>query len=191
METLKPPVLETQRLILRIPTADDAARMADYVTYNREHLTRWEPAKPDGYYTADFWSERLPRFVEQFNRGEALRMVLVDRNNPSGAFQGQCGFTEIVRGPMQAAFLGYSIDRQKVGRGLMYEALTAAIEYAFAEMNLHRIMANYMPANERSGRLLRRLGFTVDGYARDYLLLNGKWEDHILTSLVNNSWKSS
>ncbi len=48
-------------------------------------------------------------------------------------------------------------------------------------------MANYVPTNERSGRLLRRLGFTVEGYARDYLCLNGTWQDHILTSLINNN----
>ena len=46
-------------------------------------------------------------------------------------------------------------------------------------------MANYMPTNEASGKVLKRLGFTVEGYARDYLCLNGKWEDHILTSLTN------
>lgn len=71
----------------------------------------------------------------------------------------------------------------------MYEALTAAVKYTFEEMNLHRIMANYMPANERSGKLLRQLGFTLEGYARDYLLLEGGWRDHILTSLINEHWK--
>jgi ribosomal-protein-alanine N-acetyltransferase len=50
-------------------------------------------------------------------------------------------------------------------------------------------MANYIPVNERSGRLLRRLGFTVEGYARDYLLIAGKWEDHVLTALANADWK--
>ena len=60
------------------------------------------------------------------------------------------------------------------GAGLMFEALTAAVEYVFAERRLHRIMANYVPTNERSGRLLRRLGFAVEGYARDYLYINNK-----------------
>ena len=46
-------------------------------------------------------------------------------------------------------------------------------------------MANYIPHNERSGRLLRRLGFMVEGYARDYLFINGAWRDHILTALTN------
>lgn len=52
-------------------------------------------------------------------------------------------------------------------------------------------MANYMPHNQRSGNLLRRLGFVVEGYARDYLLINGRWEDHIQTSLINPNWKPS
>ncbi|MGL4717164.1 MAG: 30S ribosomal protein S5 alanine N-acetyltransferase, partial [Aeromonas sp.] len=43
----------------------------------------------------------------------------------------------------------------------------------------------YMPANQRSGALLERLGFEREGFARAYLLINGRWEDHILTSLIN------
>lgn len=72
----------------------------------------------------------------------------------------------------------------------MEEALRAAIRYAFADLRLHRVMANYMPANERSGRVLRRLGFTVEGYARDYLRIAGAWEDHVLTSFTNPDWGS-
>ncbi len=68
----------------------------------------------------------------------------------------------------------------------MAEALRRAIRHAFDEMGLHRLMANYVPTNEHSGRLLRRLGFTIEGYARDYLLLDGVWKDHILTALVSS-----
>lgn len=51
-------------------------------------------------------------------------------------------------------------------------------------------MAAYLPDNERSGKLLKRLGFVVEGYARDYLMIDGQWQDHILTSLINHNWNS-
>jgi len=51
------------------------------------------------------------------------------------------------------------------------------------------VMANFMPHNTRSNAVLRRLGFIVEGYARDYLFVNGTWRDHVLTSLTNQDWK--
>lgn len=70
----------------------------------------------------------------------------------------------------------------------MSEAVGKAIQYMFEKQKLHRIMANYMPSNERSARLLRKLGFVIEGHAKKYLLINGQWEDHILTSLTNEKW---
>jgi [ribosomal protein S5]-alanine N-acetyltransferase len=71
----------------------------------------------------------------------------------------------------------------------MREALQAGIRHVFGELNMHRIQANYVPWNRRSGGLLRRLGFSVEGYARDYLYLDGEWQDHVLTSLTNPHWR--
>lgn len=73
----------------------------------------------------------------------------------------------------------------------MTEALELLIPYAFGPLNLHRIMANYMPRNRRSARLLKRLGFRIEGRAPDYLQIAGRWEDHILTSLVNQKWRKA
>lgn len=188
--TTESPIIETDRLILTIPALEDAPRMLAFAIENREHLERWEPARPDNYYTLQFWTDVVERSMEQFKQGTSVRLVLLNRNNSSEAIQGQCGFTEIVRGVFQAAFLGFSLDHRLVGQGLMFEALTAAIRYAFDEMNLHRIMANYQPINEGSGRLLRRLGFMVEGYARDYLMIAGEWQDHVLTSLTNHALRS-
>ena len=181
-------MIETARLTLITPTRADAPRMLRYVEDNRSHLASWEPSRPDEYYTLDYWSKELAFSAEECKQGKSLRLILLDRDAPSGPVKGQCTFSNIVRGPFQAAYLGYSLDHRAVGKGLMYEALSASIGYAFEELNLHRIMANYMPTNERSGRLLRRLGFTVEGYARDYLMLAGKWQDHILTALINERW---
>jgi ribosomal-protein-alanine N-acetyltransferase len=66
----------------------------------------------------------------------------------------------------------------------MTEALRAACAYAFSGMGLHRLQANHLPENLKSAAVLRRLGFAVEGYARDFLLINGRWRDHILTALV-------
>jgi ribosomal-protein-alanine N-acetyltransferase len=71
----------------------------------------------------------------------------------------------------------------------MIEALQAAIAFVFGPLRVHRIQANYMPHNLRSGRLLERLGFVEEGLARDYLLIDGRWRDHVLTSLTNLEWQ--
>ena len=47
-----------------------------------------------------------------------------------------------------------------------------------------------MPSNKRSAQLLQKIGFIIEGYAKNYLLINGQWEDHILTSLTNEKWIS-
>lgn len=185
------PFIATARLVLTVPTANDAHRMLEYVLRNQEHLDPWEPAKGSEYYTLEHWSEHLSFAAEEFAQGKSLRLILLNRENQSGPIQGICTFSNIVRGVFCAAHLGYGLDKGAVGKGLMYEALTAAIEYAFGTMNLHRVMANYIPTNERSGRLLRRLGFTVEGYGRDYVRIAGRWQDHILTALINEKWKSA
>jgi len=73
----------------------------------------------------------------------------------------------------------------------MFEALQSLIRYMQRQQKMHRIMANYMPHNQRSGALLQRLGFEREGYAKDYLLIDGKWQDHILTALTYQDWTAS
>jgi ribosomal-protein-alanine N-acetyltransferase len=72
----------------------------------------------------------------------------------------------------------------------MSRALKLAVRYMFSIQNIHRIMASYMPRNQRSEAVLNRLGFKREGFAKDYLLIDGKWEDHNLTSLINPNWKA-
>jgi ribosomal-protein-alanine N-acetyltransferase len=178
-------VIETGRLLLMGPSPAHGPALRDYMARNREHFAPYLPPLPEGLHTVEFWHERLAAWREEAAADQSLRLMLLERGGREGVVIGDCAFTNIVRGPFQACHLGYKLDRQFVGRGLMKEALSASLNYAFDSLKLHRIMANYQPTNERSGRLLRRLGFTIEGYARDYLYLNGAWRDHILTSLVN------
>ncbi|WP_437636079.1 GNAT family N-acetyltransferase [Sorangium sp. So ce854] len=183
---MKSPVcIETPRLCLSIPPPELAGRCLAYFERNRDHLARWDPARPEGFYTEAFWRERLLRDRDDFAADRALRLALQWRGAPGGEVIGICNFTQFVRGAFQAATLGYSLDQRAVGSGVMFEALQAALAYMFDTLGFHRVMANYLPHNERSGRLLRRLGFVVEGYARDYLYIDGAWRDHVLTALTN------
>lgn len=67
----------------------------------------------------------------------------------------------------------------------MKRSLEAGNRHCFEQIGLHRIMANHLPRNVRSERLLASLGFEKEGYARAYLKIAGVWEDHVLRALTN------
>lgn len=67
----------------------------------------------------------------------------------------------------------------------MSEIIEAGLRYVFEVLGLHRVMANYLPANTRSETLLLRLGFEKEGYAKSYLKIAGQWRDHVLTARIN------
>jgi ribosomal-protein-alanine N-acetyltransferase len=163
----------TERVALVVPGPEVAPRMAAYLVGNREHLAATAPPRPSSFYEESFWVQRFRTGLEDFRAGRALPLLVFRRGGEDGPVLGDITFSNIVRGPFLACYLGYNLDRAHVGQGLMYEALGAAIRHVFEDLQLHRIMANYMPINQRSGRLLRRLGFAVEGYARDYLFVAG------------------
>lgn len=178
-------VLYTPRLELRLPRPEAAGRVASYFRENDAFLEPWSPPAPPGWLTDGYWRARLRASREEVRAGSSLRLFLFPRDEPEGPVLGTCNFTQISRGPFQACYLGYGLAERRQGQGLMREALACALQHVFQRLRLHRVMANHMPHNERSARLLRRLGFVVEGYARDYLFVNGAWRDHVLTSLTN------
>ena len=185
MENNLPILLNTPRLMLRLPNAADSVKLQTFDERNIAHMSPWRSAagEPQKNHQA-----QLMQWKQEFKEGQSIRFLLFLKENPEGAIIGFCNFSQIFRGPFQACYLGYHIDASFEGKGFMSEALTKAIEYMFEQQKLHRIMANYIPSNQRSARLLQKLGFVVEGHAKKYLLINGQWEDHILTSLTNENW---
>lgn len=180
--------IETARLVLRIAHPSDAAAALDYAQRNKNHFAATNPAYAEDYFTEAYWKTRLADCFEEFRTDKSARFFMYLKHDEARII-GAVNLSEFVRRAAQFCYLGYGIDHEHEGQGFMYEAAEATIQYAFDELNLHRIMANYMPHNIRSGNLLKRLGFNVDGFARDYLRINGKWEDHIMTSKTNPNWK--
>jgi Acetyltransferases, including N-acetylases of ribosomal proteins len=166
----------------------EAEKVARFFAKNKDHLANFGPERPADFYTRKYWEEQLPTMAYEFEEDQGLSLFMFARDEP-GTVIGTINFFGIVRKVAHYCILGYSIDAEYEGKGLMFEGLQKAISYVFDDMLLHRIMANYMPTNERSGKLLRRLGFSVEGYARDYLYFHGQWRDHIMTALTNDNWK--
>ena len=185
------PVLTTARLRVAHVEPGYEAETVAFFTRNRQHFARWDPPAPADFYSVDFWERSIARSIEEFVADRAVRFDLFDTtgvNEASGVRQrviGRLGFSQIFRGPFQACTLGYQIDGAYEGKGLMREALTAAIAYMFDVKGLHRIQANHLPENARSAGLLARLGFVREGLAKDYLFIGDAWRDHVLNALVN------
>ena len=177
------PIL-TERLQIVLPDIDDAPRQLAYYEANREHFAPWDPARDASFYTVERMEDWIRDNRDAAARGAAFHFILQRRGESGGPYVGTVGLANVVYGVFRAAHLGYSLDRNCVGSGYMHEALGAVIAHAFGALDLHRLMANYQPSNERSAEVLRKLGFSIEGFARNYLFLAGEWRDHVLTSLV-------
>jgi [ribosomal protein S5]-alanine N-acetyltransferase len=186
------PVLTTPRLRIAHVQPGHEAETADFFARNRAHFARWDPPAPGDFYSVGFWERSIARSVEDFAADRAVRLDLFDASVPdSRVVIGRMGFSQIARGPFQSCMLGYQIDSNHEGRGLMHEALTAAVRYMFDVKRLHRIQANHLPENTRSAALLARLGFVREGLAKDYLFIVDAWRDHVLNALINPAFDAT
>lgn len=179
--------LETPRLVMRLGTTAEAAAVVDYQLRNREHFGPWDPRRTADFFTEAWWVWRLSYDRDLAAQDRSYRLLCFDASE--ARVIGHVSFANVVRGAFWACHLGFGLDVDHVGQGLMHEALSASVPWAFETLHMHRIEANHRPENARSGALLERLGFVPQGYARDYLLIDGAWRDHVLTAITNPRWR--
>lgn len=176
--------IPTEHLVLSSPSLEDLSGINAFKIRNSHHLKKWEST---GESDLEDDQKRLENWIKEVDEGKSARFVIRLKGDEN--IIGFCNFSQIFHGSFQACYLGYKIDHEYEGKGMMFEALQSAICYVFEELKLHRIMANYMPINKRSAKLLDRLGFVIEGYAKNYLLINHQWEDHVLTALSFEMWE--
>jgi len=180
------PKIITDRLILRLPEFEDAQVMCDFVIKNKDHLSPWELAQKDITTQKNYWEKKIEEVRNNFQSDKSCCLNIYTKED--NQLIGMVNYDNFIRGAFHSCFLGFKISKQAQGKGLMTEALQFSIRYVFKTLNLHRIGANYMPHNKASARVLEKCGFTQEGIAEDYLCINGKWERHILNSLINKDW---
>ncbi len=171
---------------VRLIKSSDTSMIADYFMRNRNYLAPWEPKRSNCFFTADGWKQRLLQLVEMQKHNVAFYFVIVDTLEKK--IIGTISYSNIINFPVYSTNLGYSLDENYQGNGIMRQAVKQTMDWMFSAQHMHRVMAGYMPRNKKSSNVLKALDFTIEGEAKDYLYINDKWEDHILAAKINPHW---
>lgn len=121
------------------------------------------------------------------SRSDNNNSFLISYNNQ---IAGVININEMILGAFKSAFLGYFGVKDFSGQGIMQKGMVLVINYAFKQLGLHRLEANIQPKNIKSINLVRKLGFTKEGYSSKYLFIDGEWRDHERWAITIENWKS-
>jgi [ribosomal protein S5]-alanine N-acetyltransferase len=167
-----------EEVTLRTPQMTDHGEWSALREASRDFLKPWEPTWPADDLTRGAFRRRVRRYAEDLRTDQGYAFLIV--RNTDGALVGGLTLANIRRGVAQAASVGYWMGLPFVRQGYMSAAVRTVIPFAFATLRLHRLEAACIPTNAGSIRLLEKNGFTREGYAREYLCINGLWQDHLL-----------
>ena len=149
---------------------------------SRAFLTPWEPTWPADDMTRSAFRRRLRRYAEDLRADQAY-VFFVFRSSDN-VLVGGATLANIRRGVAQAGSLGYWVGAPYARQGWMTGAVRALVPFAFGALRLHRLEAACIPSNVASIGLLEKVGFSREGYAREYLCINGTWQDHLLYARI-------
>ena len=167
---------------LRYPELSDWESWACLRAESRDFLVPWEPTWSRDVLTQASFRHRLRRYSEEIRNDTGYAFFIFRKSDDS--IVGGLNLSHVHRGVTQSCSLGYWVGKQFSRKGYTSDAVIAIIDHVFNEMGLHRLEAACVPTNEASRRLLMKVVFTQEGYAREYLKINGEWRDHLLFSFI-------
>ncbi len=178
-----------RRVMLRPIVLSDFAAWREVRNRCGDWLTQWEPQRlahqPDVTQDRDAFAVRCSARHRERQLGTGFGFgVFAD-----GQFCGELNLSSIQRGPFQNAYVGYWIDENWAGQGLMPEAVVVLARFAFEDLHLHRLQVSIIPRNTASRRVVDKLGLREEGLAEKYLEINGVWEDHVRYAITVEEWE--
>jgi ribosomal-protein-alanine N-acetyltransferase len=168
------PLERGERVYLRRPIAADAKEVITTVRASRDLHRPW--VYPTDTKTA------FEGYIRR-NRESDFAGLLICRRSDDRII-GMANLSQIFRGNLQGAYLGFWASAEFAGHGYMTEGLELVLRYAFKRLRLHRLEANVQPQNEKSKALIKRSGFRYEGFSPRYLKVGGKWRDHERWAIV-------
>jgi [ribosomal protein S5]-alanine N-acetyltransferase len=179
--TAQKPSLMGSKVSLKLPTADDYEQWSHLRLESRSFLEPWEPSWDHQELSKEAFRSRVKRY-QQLRKDDLAYAYFIFRDQ---RLVGAITLSNVRRGISQMGTLGYWIGANLARQGLMSDALDIMCKHAFRELQLHRLEAACLPRNTASIRLLEKTGFEREGYAKSYLKISGRWEDHLLFAQTN------
>jgi ribosomal-protein-alanine N-acetyltransferase len=176
--------VDGDRVALRTPQMSDFPEWAALREQSRDFLKQWEPIWPVDDLTRGAFRRRLKRYAEDQRSDQAYSFFILRKAD--NVLVGGITLANVRRGVAQAGSIGYWIGEPFAREGMMTDALGTLIPFSFATLRLHRLEAACIPTNTASIRLLEKSGFEREGYARQYLCINGIWQDHVLYARIKD-----
>jgi ribosomal-protein-alanine N-acetyltransferase len=164
---------------IRPPAASDEAAFLVAVASSRKLHSHW--VQPPNSAAA------FRRYLAKLSSPNFAAFFICTMDRPPGLV-GVVNISEIVRGGFQSAYLGYYAFEPFAGRGLMSAGLALVLKTAVRDLGLHRLEANIQPSNTLSRKLVKRLGFTREGFSPRYLKIAGRWRDHERWALLREHY---
>ena len=177
-------VLRRGRITLRPPKQSDWKLWVEVRERSRDFLAPWEPTWPYDALTRRAFRRRVRAYHQEIRQGSGFSFLII--RNRDGALLGGVTLSNLRRGVAQAASLGYWIGARHSRQGHMSDALETLLYFAFNDLGLHRVEAACLPKNAASKGLLMKCGFREEGYAREYLRIDGRWQDHVLFGILRD-----
>jgi ribosomal-protein-alanine N-acetyltransferase len=168
-----------EKVFLRYVTLEDFEEMRELFEASRKFYK--------GLIDTPDTPEKFAAYVAR-NESDANECFVICRNSDE-RIAGAINLSQIFRKAFQNAYLGYSLGAGDTGKGYMTEAVGLILKFAFRDLKLHRIEANVQPENLPSIAVLKRCGFTREGFSRKYLKIAGRWRDHERFAIIREDWK--
>lgn len=175
-----PLTLRDGELTLRPLRRRDRRAFEELRSRNAGWLRPWDASDPDSvrgpldFATLRRWNDRQARL------GLSLPLAIV----VEGRLLGQITAGPLQYGALRTAVLGYWIDQDAAGRGIVPRAVALVIDHLFAELGMHRIEVTVRPENAASLRVVEKLHLRPEGLRRAAIHVDGAWRDHLVFALT-------
>lgn len=189
-----PTTLRAGAVVLRALRRSDSAEWFRIRERDAAWLQPWEATRPPGS------AEEVPSFRQMVARNQrsariptALPWAIAWDDGWPGtpsshpdrlAIIGQLTVSNIVYGSALSCSMGYWVSVPFAGRGVMPTSVALAADYCFQVLRLHRIEICIRPENDRSLRVVEKLGLAEEGLRPRYLHIDGQWCDHRVFRLL-------